>query len=501
MSCFVIGVGGTGAKCVEALIHLCAAGLMPDNESLYALFVDPDGANGNLERARNTMSDYAKCCEENLGVTNLFKTSLAIADPDVWSPFGDEAKPTLGKFFHYNTLKEENQAAAHLFDVLYSPEEKETTLEKGFRGHPSIGAAVLASAVDFGNQVPWKTFRQSVEQSIGEGGIAKIILIGSIFGGTGASGLPTIARLIRNKLAGIQNVRIGGILVLPYFSFKPVEEGGIKAASEDFLTNTQAALLYYHQKATEHSENQEMDLRSFKTVYSLGEAQLSSMKTSSLGGQSQCNEPHFIELYSALACLDFFKEKDTADGYPMLAREQESSITWSDLPNYEELRLKLEQLTRFSYAYLTAYRPMLKNIAEGGSQYRAPWYIDFFKRAKLNLNDTTTRDSLKRIEDYCTSYLQWLANITASTKTPTVKLVDYNTFAERKINNEVIAVDLKKHGFDLNSFDNLLQSEKKEPDNGLNNLWARMCSAKVKDPNAVGVGRFFRALYDECGKK
>jgi hypothetical protein len=35
MSYYVIGIGGTGAKCVEAFIHLCAAGLMPDNKSFF----------------------------------------------------------------------------------------------------------------------------------------------------------------------------------------------------------------------------------------------------------------------------------------------------------------------------------------------------------------------------------------------------------------------------------------------------------------------------------
>jgi len=35
MNYYVIGIGGTGAKCIEALTHLCAAGMMPDGE-LYA---------------------------------------------------------------------------------------------------------------------------------------------------------------------------------------------------------------------------------------------------------------------------------------------------------------------------------------------------------------------------------------------------------------------------------------------------------------------------------
>ena len=47
--CFFIGIGGTGAKCAEALIHLCAAGLGPDRCSI--MLVDQDEPNGNASGA------------------------------------------------------------------------------------------------------------------------------------------------------------------------------------------------------------------------------------------------------------------------------------------------------------------------------------------------------------------------------------------------------------------------------------------------------------------
>ena len=37
---YVIGIGGTGARVVEARVHCCAAGLGPEQLSL--LIVDPD---------------------------------------------------------------------------------------------------------------------------------------------------------------------------------------------------------------------------------------------------------------------------------------------------------------------------------------------------------------------------------------------------------------------------------------------------------------------------
>ena len=73
MSFYVIGIGGTGARCVESLIHLAAAGMMPDGE-LHVLFVDPDESNGSRDRAEKTLTKYVECKEQlELGKTNLLK--------------------------------------------------------------------------------------------------------------------------------------------------------------------------------------------------------------------------------------------------------------------------------------------------------------------------------------------------------------------------------------------------------------------------------------------
>ena len=69
--------------------------------------------------------------------------------------------------------------------------EKETPLQEGFRGHPSIGSAVMAKMVDLQEDETWREFRKNISNDDGE---AKVFLAGSIFGGTGASGFPTIAQ-------------------------------------------------------------------------------------------------------------------------------------------------------------------------------------------------------------------------------------------------------------------------------------------------------------------
>src|SRR5262245_19428066 len=109
MGNYVIGIGGTGAKCVEALTHLCAAGLMPDGD-LHAIFVDPDRANGSLGRAQKALTLYRGCKQLALGNSELFKNPIIVSQPDVWSPFGKEPRPVLKDFFRYDNLKTSNEA-------------------------------------------------------------------------------------------------------------------------------------------------------------------------------------------------------------------------------------------------------------------------------------------------------------------------------------------------------------------------------------------------------
>jgi len=495
MRYYVIGIGGTGAKCVEAIAHLCAAGLMPAGE-LYALFVDPDIKNGNLNRAQAVLRRYI---DLQLGATELLQTRIVLANPDFWTPFGDERRPKLSDFFKYHTLKADKKQIkfAHLFDVLYSEEEKEAELDIGFRGRPSIGAAVMAKTVQLEQAEPWKTFRDRIAQDAKGGDGARIFLIGSIFGGTGAAGFPTIARLIKQELEniGAENVKLGGALMLPYFAFPPVNSAGqILARSENFLMKTQAALKYY---------NLRRNMECYDTVYLLGAESPGVVSSDgSGGGETQRNAPHFIELYAALAARHFFMSNPSTarsgTAYFRISRSQANSIDWTDLPdgnNGTTVKHKLGQLCRFAFAYLGVYFPMLDSLAKGERKgYTAPWFVDFFERERINTNAEKTRAHLDFVKAYCEDFLLWLASVQTSGEDDKINLIGYNAFARVEDKQAILK---NPEEFRLQEFGNLVLPLGRPNPHALSQLWARMCQAKVKDPNAEGVGKFIHALYQE----
>ncbi len=498
MSYYAIGIGGTGAKCLESLIHLVAAGLMPDNEKLYVLFVDPDKANGSLSRANDLLKCYDHCRKNIVADTDFLKTPIEIADPDVWSPLADGVNQ-LNEFIKYNILKAQSEEIAHLFDILYSPEEKETSLDKGFRGHPSIGAAVMASSVNLKDEEPWKTFWERIETDNGQAKEVKVMLFGSIFGGTGASGFPTIARLLHDEFKAFKNpekFQIGGVLMLPYFSFSSIENAGMQANANDFLLNTQSALNYY---------SQQDNLKIFNSVYVVGSDDVVDMRVSAIGGQEQENQPHFTELYSALAAVEFFSGKSAAkddNRYQLAAREAKGLLKWTDLPmDTNELQKKILQLVRFSFAYLSNYYPMLKDIADNGQVYRAPWYVDFFKSKDIDVK-TRLQHEFDDVKKYCENFLLWFANvefsITAS-QTTSQNLLNFTPFAYIRIDdNKKNTVDRRQsNDYHLDEFEKI-KLPGMEKDSSLADLWERMCEARPKtsDKNSW---LFINELYRQCG--
>ena len=481
MGYYAIGIGGTGAKCLESLIHLAAAGMMPDGD-LHLLFVDPDAANGSRARVEETLANYVRCKDRlDLGQTYFLKTKIVPADPILWTPF-NTTNPSLNRFFHYENFRD--SSAGKLFDVLYSRTEKETTLEEGFRGHPSIGSAVMSKTVNLEKDETWNVFRKKISNDDGE---AKVFLAASIFGGTGASGFPTIAQIIKKAL----DVKLGGALLLPYFKFmNDGDDGKLKARSNEFLMNTQTALKHYHLWNKKGI---------YDAVYLFGDESRTDVENA-LGGPKQENAPHFIELYAALAAVDFFGKdlgQDRDAPYFMIARDKNNRLQWADLPddnNGNTVLSRIGQLVRFAFTYLSVYQPALQQIADSDRDaYRASWYVDFFERRNIQID----RELLITVEKYCKDFLLWLANIQGNcSDMETIKLIDYSAYAERKADGSLTLKSPKNFSNDLS---HLIQSQTEAESNVLDKLWERMCDSRRKGRDAQDIGKFLRALYENCG--
>jgi hypothetical protein len=352
---------------------LFAAGI--GDAPVHVGLVDQDGANGNVERTRNLLSrlvdfralwsrpnapnriDWTRNVAPGIGsvdVRPLFEKPERNA---LWCPSRTE-----------NSLKEivgQNLSPdrRHLFDLLFmaGPEEQELPLAQGYRGRAHVGAtALIASLADDDNPLLMRLRELMAPPG---GGPVNIFIVGSAFGGTGAAGFPTLARKlnrIRNEdgFPNRGNVSIGGLLLLPYFSFDdPGEERDAVVTSDELMPKAQLALEYY-ENLFEHE-------RTFDRFYLLGWDTLLPLGYHQPGSREQTNPALPPELLGATAATDFFarggtdEEEEAERGVArMVSARQAQVVKWRDLPAADHQQ-RLGQLLRFAAYWRYLFEPQL----------------------------------------------------------------------------------------------------------------------------------------------
>lgn len=496
MSYYMIAIGGTGAKCLESFIHLCGAGLLKDSQPVKIVYVDSDVTCGNLQRTQKAADLYAKAQKIGFGDTGILKNAITTYAP--WTPVPENCVNTDDVFQRTSLVnKEKYKDLGMLYDALFTEQERVTSLDKGFRAHPAVGAAVMSQGMIAEQSEQWK----ELEQQINTDKDARVFLFASVFGGMGASGFPTIAKILKSKLKKDENgkplTKIGGALILPYFKFPspPSEkEKEMQAKVEDFMLNTKSALDYYDKSGLLGDV--------FNNIYLVGDNDLTEMKEFSLGNGSQKNDAHFIELYAALAAFDFFNKTDFSEvTTPMIARGDEDDsdtidkVTWDDIPNVcldGNVKDKLAAYIRFLYAYKNCILINLAKCAASETEKRnVTWYKDLVEKfGKIDLyHDREIMDTFNALGDYADCFFDWWRQIILSND-------------KRKI--ELLNKQLWESGLwekkDLDIYQVVLPIKERKEKLTYRAFWKELCNytGKLKTTNAGGSEFLMCAVYEIC---
>ncbi len=430
MGYYFISVGGSGTRVLESLAHLCAAGLLPNKEreeNLYVMSIDPDTGNGNLTRTQRVLNCLNGFQSVNVGKgTPLLKTPLDIAEPFFWSPA--KQGTTLDSVISYPSYK--SKPVGKLYESLYTQKERELVLDEGFRGRPSIGAAVMGKTATADVESAWSNLIQTVNSDIKTNGSAKIFLSGSVFGGTGAAGLPTIPKLLYSIFKShcqSGKMHIGGALLLPYFSFTPSAEQkknvGLFASSDNFLTNTKAALRYYSDTGGS----------GYDSMYFIGDETMLPMERFSIGSATQCNDAHIVDFFAAMAAVHFFCGDEGKHCY-FISRSDDDEFKWEDLPKIEmydgnevSVQERLVQFVRFIFAYLYIVKPKLSGLANDKLPiHDYPWYKNYWKD-KINAKS----DDVLNFGQYAEYFVEWLNQVEHSAGARSVEFINPKSFSTK----------------------------------------------------------------------
>lgn len=501
----LIGVGGSGCRAIESVVHFSAAGLGP--KSMTLAFVDADRGNGNLQRSADLVGLYLRLfralrrpgARDQLGAeTPWLATDLQHGPNDFWSPVPDGSDQTLGTIFNYSGTMPPPERA--LFDALFSSRdganEKTMPLNEGYRGRPHIGAAVTGARASTRSPF-WKGIADLVRRP-NEGEDVRIFLIGSIFGGTGASGFPSMARKIRRLMteAGINGgVRIGGALLLPYFRYERPDgkrhQGAI--ASDVFLPQAQAALRYYEQMMRTAPV--------FDSLYMIGWPSLIEVGQCQPGGRSQVNPPMAPEMMVATAALRFFGDEEVSPGklhVPGWAPDCDFDWSYVTLPRAgQSPKQAFGQLLRFAFAFQNVYRPYLADPDMRASVDTHPWFERLLTGALADPGEDDVSRLITDVGDYCRRVMQWAATVTYVSRTDAmgIKLFEAQALASNEAwNDGLAALHETLEPAHEDKFPSLVT-------NGMGSELWELYDDLTYEPPASGerFGVFLGTLYEQCG--
>lgn len=318
MKTYIFAIGGTGARVLRSLTMLLAAGVKGTDtgKEIVPVIIDYDGSNGDTERTEKIMEKY-QCVhnvaykdkvldhQEHFFCTPLKSLKEQVGDSEIIPEFlkyriplqGMRDDTTYSSFINYNALNTDNDTlpTRKLLESLYSNEkadlpngeenlkaELHMKLHHGFRGCPNIGSVVTKELIK------GEAFRRLNFQD-GD----RVFIIGSIFGGTGASGIPTLLNHFKETIA--YDVKVGVLAVTPYFTLDRVDDKESPIDSNTFDAKTKAAL-----KAYEDTVYQKAD-----AVYMVGDKEQAKPFANVEGGDAQKNNAHIVELVGAMMAIDF----------------------------------------------------------------------------------------------------------------------------------------------------------------------------------------------------
>ncbi len=312
MNTYIFAIGGTGARVLRSLTMLLAAGCKGTSakDTIIPVIIDYDTENGSTLQAQNILECYQRIHDaayrsddvdnENFFCTPVRKLKEISKAPDMFNQSSkfdvflgdDEVKSTFGDHIGFSTINDANgtQSSCYLLEALYDKSEGvnaelQLSLDKGFKGCPNIGCVVTKRLT---NTEELQQFMIMIGQQ------DNVLIVGSIFGGTGASGIPMLLDLFTAN-NGIPVNKIGVIAVEPYFKVASSDDSVINTAT--FEAKTKAALEAYDLGT---SVNKQAD-----AIYYVGDDDASEALKNEEGGALQKNPAHFAELIAGICAIDF----------------------------------------------------------------------------------------------------------------------------------------------------------------------------------------------------
>ena len=451
MNIFVFAIGGTGSRVLKSLAMQLAAGVVPKDPvngtpyDIVPIIIDPHNENKDVKECKDILANYRRIRQAIYGdsiksegfyaarvrtlkeVGAADNTDLELVD-EFFFPISDITCDTFRNYVGVSDALVPERVQIFT-KMLYSSEELDTPMKHGFYGQPNLGTVALGA---FKTSDYYKVLRQAFRPG------DKLFFIGSIFGGTGAAGLPMLISSVRQNTevnSDFAKAPIGALVVMPYFSIEEDENSKIKQS--DFALKTKTALRYY-----------EKDLNPYvNSMYYLADPQgTSRIKNDKGDGGQQENTAHIAEVIGAMSIFNFASIKFDPnltvkfDNMDRLVASNPQTLQFSVMNVSPDLEIDFTKLDKETNSLIM--KPMMKYhiydrfVFDGFLENNLS---DSF--AKGNLDSASITRDMKTFSDY---YRNWLLELASNKEGHSFVPFKLKTSADKNLSDDVTSVAMKK---------------------------------------------------------
>ena len=293
----IVGVGGTGSKIIEALIHLASSGNAPKN--IIPIIIDQDSTNGNKKRCTNLIKTYCNLqSKANNGYKDgkLFKSNIDVYNRTTGEPLTITPEDIKNNYTAAIGFNQMSDLEKKLINATYSSTQTNGNLDYGYKKRAFLGSALIGKMIqkEENKKDDEKGLKEIINRykNYSKDNI-QVVICGSIFGGTGASGIVNVGSFFKRYMP---NINIKAFFLLPYYKISDKwetndpDKGLIKSDSD--MIASKVVLNMFGDEIKQ----------SFDSLYMLGTTRATDNVSDIAysGGDKQENPAHIFELLAAL---------------------------------------------------------------------------------------------------------------------------------------------------------------------------------------------------------
>ncbi len=310
MSNVLIGVGGSGQHIVHAYLQMLALGNAGERQTPHVYIIDADAQSQQIQNRRSQLIPDIKNLHAYLGRRGM-GDKITKTYFDIIRPYSYHSATNNGLTVENVLLSDQKNSVKEIKAFFYD-QDLEIKVSEGMHANPKIGSTIfgekLGRILDNAGKVNTadKTLLQKEFSSLFDDDVTgintdkcNIVIVGSVFGGTGSGIIPTLARtfdeILKNSNAG-HAVRLSTVATLPWFQLESGEDGQTGSAFDvSRLKRNTAFALRNFQYELQSNNN------AVSSIFIQSGNQWADIKRPSAGDFDQPEHTHVVNLLAANA--------------------------------------------------------------------------------------------------------------------------------------------------------------------------------------------------------